>query len=194
MAWAKNGTTTLGSAGDDLDVTTDSSVKFNMFMAHELTTGNVRAELNFNSDTGSNYARRTSNNGGADFTIGSDNDIKLTDNPVNTAFQIAYIINIATEEKLMIQFNSQATTAGAGAAPSRYETVAKWANTSNLITDFQIQNSSTGDFDTSSNLSALGSDLTPAAAIPATISDGAIFYETDTNKAYVLYNGSWTEL
>ena len=24
--------------------------------------------------------------------------------------------------------------------------------------------------------------------------DGSIFYETDTNKSYVLYNGSWTEL
>jgi hypothetical protein len=26
------------------------------------------------------------------------------------------------------------------------------------------------------------------------IIDGSIFYETDTNKSYVLYNGSWTEL
>jgi hypothetical protein len=26
------------------------------------------------------------------------------------------------------------------------------------------------------------------------IEDGSIFYETDTNKSYVLYNGSWTEV
>tara|TARA_R110002096_G_scaffold250549_1_gene443002 strand:- start:1 stop:579 length:579 start_codon:yes stop_codon:yes gene_type:complete len=192
MAWAKNGTTTLSTAGDDLDVTTDSSVKFNMFMAHELTTGTVRAELNFNSDTGSNYARRTSNNGGTDYTAAvNDNDIKLTDGSVNTAFQIAYVINIATEEKLMIQFNSQASATGAGAAPNRYETVAKWANTSNLITDFQIQNAESGDFATDSNLSVLGSDMTPS---PIKVEDGVIFYETDTNKSYVLNGSTWTEL
>ena len=34
-------------------------------------------------------------------------------------------------------------------------------------------------------------DYTPEnPALP----DGSIFYETDTNKSYVLYNGSWTEL
>ena len=32
-----------------------------------------------------------------------------------------------------------------------------------------------------------------ANALP-NIEDGSIFHETDTNKSYVLYNGSWTEL
>ena len=26
------------------------------------------------------------------------------------------------------------------------------------------------------------------------IQDGAVFYETDNNKSYVLYDGSWSEL
>ena len=40
------------------------------------------------------------------------------------------------------------------------------------------------------NLSALGSDGVESM----TVQDGAVFYETDTNKAYVLYDGSWSEL
>jgi hypothetical protein len=40
-------------------------------------------------------------------------------------------------------------------------------------------------------------DSTPASytvnALP-NIEDGSIFYETDTNKSYVLYNGSWSEV
>jgi hypothetical protein len=37
-------------------------------------------------------------------------------------------------------------------------------------------------------------DSTPASAVVSNISDGSIFYETDTNKEYVLYNNTWTEL
>ena len=33
-----------------------------------------------------------------------------------------------------------------------------------------------------------------AIKAPINAVDGSIFYETDTNKSYVLYNGSWTEL
>ena len=63
------------------------------------------------------------------------------------------------------------------------------------ITRIDINNPNGGSFDTNSNLSALGSDLTPAAAVAApAVQDGSIFYETDTNKSYVLYDGSWSEL
>ena len=40
----------------------------------------------------------------------------------------------------------------------------------------------------------LGSDVTPASAEAIKIQDGSIFYETDTNKEYVLNNNTWTEL
>ena len=33
-----------------------------------------------------------------------------------------------------------------------------------------------------------------AADLPISVSDGSIFYEIDTNKSYVLYDGSWSEL
>jgi hypothetical protein len=57
----------------------------------------------------------------------------------------------------MIVWNTFSNTAGAGNAPSRFELAAKWANTADSITSFD------GDaggsyFDTSSNISALGTD------------------------------------
>ena len=30
--------------------------------------------------------------------------------------------------------------------------------------------------------------------LPISVSDGSVFYEIDTNKSYVLYDGSWSEL
>mgnify|MGYP006168805177 FL=1 len=53
--------------------------------------------------------------------------------------------------------------------------------------------------DTTTGTPYLIVDSTPASytittnALP-NIEDGSIFYETDTNKSYVLYNGSWTEV
>ena len=41
-----------------------------------------------------------------------------------------------------------------------------------------------------SNYSLIGSDGTEELKVQ----DGAIFYETDTNKEYLLYNNTWTEV
>jgi hypothetical protein len=48
----------------------------------------------------------------------------------------------------------------------------------------------TGDYAVGSNVSALGSNGVESMKVQ----DGAVFYETDTNKSYVLYDGSWSEL
>ena len=37
-------------------------------------------------------------------------------------------------------------------------------------------------------------DFSPASAVASNVQDGSIFYETDTNKSYVLYNNTWSEL
>ena len=86
------------------------------------------------------------------------------------------------------------TSSGAGTAPGRYEGAGKWVNTSDQITEVDLLNTDSGGFLTGSNLTVLGSEVTPAAAEAATVQDGAVFYETDTNKSYILYDGSWSEL
>ena len=51
-----------------------------------------------------------------------------------------------------------------------------------------------GTIDTDSNLSILGSNVTTASAQDATVTDGSIFYSTDENKEFVLYNNTWSEV
>jgi len=73
----------------------------------------------------------------------------------------------------------------------REEAVGKWANTSDAITSIKhTQSSSGGDYLSGSNVSVLGSDGVESL----NVQDGAVYYETDTNKEYVLYDNTWTEL
>ena len=184
MAWGKAGSTTLTGAGDDINSGTMSVSKNNMFMAHEIVTStSSRPELTFNGITTSTYARRTSNDGGADYTGAvNDNDIKLTDTGAIEDFQIAYFSNISGKEKLMIQWNCKNGSAGAGTAPNRYETVGKWTGT-DLITSINIHNPSAGDMSIDSNLSVLGSDFTSSPP-PNNVQDNSIFVEKDTAKRF----------
>ena len=51
-----------------------------------------------------------------------------------------FIINNASNEKLVIVNSMSQGSAGAGNAPNRQEKVGKWANTSNQITQITINN------------------------------------------------------
>jgi len=161
MAWAKNGTPyTEASTSDNLNITDLTSTKFNQSMSHMIASGNIqhRVGVGYTSlDSGSNYARRYSQNGGTDGT-GTSETIISSNVTVADIFAIHYIINIGTEEKLFIMFTAEQATAGAGTAPQRMETVAKWVNTSNQYDVIGINNGNTGDYATGSNLSALGTD------------------------------------
>jgi len=61
---------------------------------------------------------------------------------------------------------------------------------SGQFTQVDIINDDVGSWDTDSNLSAIGSDGTEEL----NVQDGAIYYDTDLNKEYVLYNNTWTEV
>jgi hypothetical protein len=187
MAWIKAGTTTLGSAGDIISLS-GLSGKFLQVPLHIINSGGITGQMQFNSDTGSNYADRVSNSGGGDVTHNLAYMIVDADNA--DCFHISYLSNIATEEKLQIGFSVDQGTVGAGTAPSRREIIGKWANTSNAITSVDVKNGGIGDFDTDSNTTVLSSDGTESTKLQ----DGAIYYETDTNKEYLLYNNTWTEL
>jgi hypothetical protein len=96
--------------------------------------------VEFNGDSGTNYAHRRSHNGGADTTGTSDGTgIRIDGTGGQTAkFHNLFIINNASNEKLVIAHSITGNTAGAGNAPSRTESVGKWANTSNQITRVDI--------------------------------------------------------
>ena len=152
--WVELGRTTLGSAGN-LDISSLPDKRYYMFLNETLGTGH--SAVRFNSDTGSNYARRWDINGGTEFT-GVSQTSALAHNGVGSEtanFTNMFIINNSANEKLVISHSNYATTAGAGTAPSREEHVMKWANTSAQITsiDFDATN-----FGIGSILKVWGSD------------------------------------
>ena len=165
MAWGKLDSTTLVADGDTISSTTMTSKKFNQILIHIITpsSGNTRAWSKFGNtsiDSGANYAQRYKDNGGTENTntsldlgtfagnLGIDSD----------HFSVRYMINIATEEKLGINFSVFRNTAGAGTAPSRTESVGKWVNTSAQFNLHQASNDEAGNFGTNSNVTIMGTD------------------------------------
>ena len=83
-------------------------------------------------DTGSTYARRFSINGGADSTSASQSKIYFAPQTgAVTHFVNMFIVNNASNEKLVIVHATTNNGAGAGNASQRRETVGKWVETTN---------------------------------------------------------------
>lgn len=163
LAWSKNGTPdTLSGTADVMNITDLTAKKFNQYMHHAYPdTNNLTYDLTFNSNTNTVYATRHSTNGGADSTSTSQTHISLDDGAnLRNTFSVNYLISISGEEKLTITFMMFAGAAGATTAPDRKEQVGKFVPSPDAdITSIAIDNSGgTGDYDTGSNLSALGTD------------------------------------
>ena len=111
-------------------------------------------------DTGANYTDRRSANGAADST-----DINLTfiqgingNGQANvTRLTNVFIVNNASNEKLMIFHTVDQNSAGAANAPNRNETVAKWTNTSSQIDIVQLL-TQTGNIGAGAKIRVWGSD------------------------------------
>jgi hypothetical protein len=164
MAWAKNGTPdTLGSAADQLNITDLTENKFIFILQHTLAAvGNTFGKFNTGSgsiDTGSNYATRRSPDGGSEITAINQTRCEFHSNHLGDDFCVGYMVNITTEEKLIIGFEINRGTAGAGSAPQRQESVHKWVNTSDYADHLRFTNDGVASgYVTDSNLSALGTD------------------------------------
>jgi len=187
MVWGKAGSTTKTSASQFLDVTVSSNEN-NMMLRHIISSGNTAVYYRFNSDTGSNYAYGWSENGGAKSNSTSQSRILYdTGGDAGDKFDIGYICNLSSEEKLIIGFQINEDASGAGNAPVRGKGVFKWANTSDSITSINNFNTDqSGNYDTDSNMSVVGSDVTPTAAItfPTNVQVGSRAEITDTRKIY----------
>ena len=116
MVWAKAGSDTLSSAGDTLTVSGMTASKFNIFLEHEIATGNIdNPKWTFNNNTNSVYADRVQTNGAADAT--STNQTGVIVNLGNAAwdrFTVGYVCSISGEEKLLIFASVTGKAAGAG--------------------------------------------------------------------------------
>ena len=197
MAWAKNGTpSTLTGTADTLTISDLTAKTFNVFLCHTLPSGTVNNAFRIGNgtvDSGSNYAFRYNDLGAGDYAATSQTEMVIAqDASSDTRFIVFYMVNIAAQEKLGINFSVNSNTAGAGNAPFRTERVWKWANTSVQFNIAQTYNTNAGDFNTGSNLSAIESEGTPVAV---NIQNGTVFEETDTNKSYIFNSSTstWTQ-
>lgn len=161
MAWTKLETTTLVAKATTVDVTIVSK-KFITIMSHAIAiTANLYPEIELNADTGSNYAYRRSINGGADGSGGSYKALFPTNTPVATTetfFSISHICDISGKERLGISQDVFSEASGATNAPSRQEHVSKWTNTADALTTVKRTEDGSGEYDTGSNVSIIGTD------------------------------------
>ena len=194
MAWGKAGSTTTTSSASSMDSGTMSASKFNQILCHVSgLSASTFCETKFNSST-SGYDSVAKQNNGTDFSRLSQSDLNMFESYSNTtgAFLVSYFSNISGQEKLGVSSSVREANSAVSALPEFDEVGYVW-NTTDQITSMSFTPQS-GTIDTDSNLSILGSNVTTATAQDATVTDGAIFYETDTDKEYVLYNNTWTEV
>jgi hypothetical protein len=124
---------------------------------YKATGGGLNVGLqvgNSSIDTGSNYAWRSSQNGAADSTGTTRDNIVLdsaTTDSGETGFANIFVVNNASNEKLFIISQTSVVATGAGTSPNRRETVAKWTDTSNQINIVGLYDAGTGGSFTSSS-------------------------------------------
>ena len=194
MAWGK---LTTKTADASTSFTTDvfGTNPFVQLLSNVVSaSGQIQPRYRIGSttvDTGSNYAWSESTNGAKPDTTSVSTSVLVNGLLADVnSLNVGYAINIATEEKLIMDFCVEAGAVGAGTAPDRKEFVGKWVNTSNQFDIVNISRNAGGPtFDTTyTNLSVLGSDLTPAAAIQfptlSNVQAGSRAEITDTRKMY----------
>ena len=150
-----------GGAADVLDSGTFTAKKYlwvQAFMEIDGNTNTISGVINFNNDTSSSYARRRSSNGVSDSTETSHASIDVRGGETKNRFENLFIINNASNEKLVIGNGAYAGDVGAGTAPDRTEFVAKWSNTANQITSVKWTNGDGGSYGTSSIIKVWGHD------------------------------------
>ena len=192
MAWSKNGTTTLSSAGDS-QVLSITNTEFSLILNHELASGQLAGRINYDNDSGSKYAQRQSFNGAADTTLTSQTVVywSANDSVSDDQFIVCYLCNIVGEEVLGMFFGVSHGGAGAANDPDRRENVHKFTDTT-ALTSIDVSNAGTGDFDTGSNLTALNGDTTESLVL-GNIQSGSRMEVTDTRKIYYWNGSTFTE-
>jgi|14BtaG_2_1085337.scaffolds.fasta_scaffold00015_4 hypothetical protein len=156
--WKEVGRTTLGSAGDAVDITSLPDKRYYMVLANIINSGNAQNKYRLNGDTGSNYANRYSTNGGSDSTFTCE--AYFSSNPHQGSFKFSqlYISNVASNEKLVHHHSTSSSGSAASSCPERIFGVAKWANTSDVIDEFNMFNGAGGDYASGTEVVVLGYD------------------------------------
>ena len=155
--WKEVGRTTLGSAGDNIDITGLPDKRYYMYLLDRDTSGSTSARMTFNDDSGSNYSTRYASDG-TEYTATNQSFVSQHTSASQSSFTCGYITNKSDREKLSASWIVGDGGSGAGNDPSRYEQFWKWTNTSSAINRMDIFNHLGGDFASGSELVVLGYD------------------------------------
>tara|TARA_R110002051_G_scaffold1294_1_gene7236 strand:+ start:486 stop:1577 length:1092 start_codon:yes stop_codon:yes gene_type:complete len=159
--WIELGRTTLGGSAATMAVSGLADKKYYMVLINSICSGLVFHNIQFNSDTGNNYAYRYSDNGGGDGTLAPNTSTLFGSGGSTTqSFSVGYIANLTGQEKLVAANGMNQSSAGSGTAPARRETVGKWVpvTASDVIDEFVLANGAGGNLDTGSEVVVLGWD------------------------------------
>jgi len=159
--WIELGRTTLGAPSDDVIVTGLPNVEYYMVLADIIESANLQPVFRIGNagspDTGANYANRRSDNGAADITSGTANEI--ISNPVDAAakywFNMGVISNLIGHEKIMVGKSARSQT-GDTTAPARSEFTGKYVPNAEPLDTIALRNLSSGDFQVGTELVVLG--------------------------------------
>lgn len=157
--WEELGRTTLGSAGSTITVSGIPARKYIQLIISVVASGGAVAlvQVRLNNDSGNNYSRRTSTDGGADATaVNNSFFLNSTGMASGAPFtSVTNILNVANLAKLGMTLSNADGTTGAGTAPSSNVTFTKWANTTDQISRIDVLASS-NNFATGSEVIVLG--------------------------------------
>ena len=193
MVWGKLGSTTATATVNSLDSPTYTGDSFQQIFYHDFAgTGGNMESLKFNdSGTATVYAFIGSRNGATDSPSVTQNNIQTNDSAFGESFAVIYVCGITGEEKLVIGSEYDGNTTSGAPYINRHKFSGKFVPATDApITKIALDSvDGNRTYLVDSNITVLGSDVDVLV-----IQDGAIFYETDTNKSYVLNSGTWTEL
>ena len=148
--WVELARTTLGSAGDIITVSSLPNKRYYMILTDVRPTSAANPYMRLGSsgtlDTGSNYSERIQFQGGSEVTYTSSSYYNAyAGGAAAPSFWVQYLANYASKEKLSIMHGNYQGSAGAASVPVRFEVSSKWANTSNAIDVFQLNNTAGGN-------------------------------------------------
>jgi hypothetical protein len=174
QTFAELGRTTLGSANATIAVTGLANKKWLLVLCDLRSTASLTPWLRINNvSTGTPYSDRKSQNGAADTTDVSQNQIIVSSASATNQFIIFFIENVSTQEKLVQGWSVDQNTAGSANVPNRQETVGKWADTTNAINEIDIV-ASTSTFATGSEVVVLGADPSDTNVTPFFVELGRV--------------------
>jgi hypothetical protein len=162
--WQELASVELSSSSNTISSGTFAAKKYLMvvFYGNDANSGSATPRIRFNSDTGNNYADRTSNNGASDATSTSQSFAFISEADIDSGTLITFnIVNKSDKEKLFTGSGTRISSTGSSNVPSRFEFTGKWANTSAQITSIDVlahHSVSSYKFNTGTYMKVYGAD------------------------------------